>query len=451
VSALFAQEEPQPGGLDLEWQRVELLTRCLCRSRHGEEIDVSLLDRLAEAQRALEAVRRTDAVWGDLARGLSELELDVLACVLAPEARPSIAWTFESLQATRPQPYPTPSLVHDLLALEADGVLDLYAALGPDAPLRRRALVELDGDGPFYAVRPGPGVSAAVLGRPELRAAPPGSVDATAEVGWDDLVLPGATVVVLEEYLAWLRCRETVFGTWGAHRPGGPLALFAGPSGTGKTLAASVLAAELGWPLFRVDIGRLVSKYIGETEKNINRLLDAAHGRPLVLQIDEADSLFGKRGEVRDARDRYANLEVSHLLARIENHDGPCILTTNLKRHLDPAFLRRFQLVVDFPRPGPQERARLWALHLPPRAPRSADVRTDRLGADLNLTGGGIRNAALHASVLAAAGDGVLGLDHLAVAVWRELTKENRDVAAADLGSLATYLPRGIRDDEEER
>jgi SpoVK/Ycf46/Vps4 family AAA+-type ATPase len=219
------------------------------------------------------------------------------------------------------------------------------------------------------------------------------------------------------------------------------VSLFCGPSGTGKTFAAAVIAAELGWPLYRVDLGRLVSKYIGETEQNLNRLFDAAHGRPMVLQFDEADALFGKRGEVREARDRYANLEVSHLLARIETHQGPCVLTSNLRRNLDPAFARRFQVVVDFPRPDAEARSLLWDRSLPPLAPRNEDLDLSFLGSAVNLTGGGIRNAALLAAFLAAESGHPIGLGEVALAVWRELGKDGRDLTISDLGPLAAHLP----------
>jgi SpoVK/Ycf46/Vps4 family AAA+-type ATPase len=205
-----------------------------------------------------------------------------------------------------------------------------------------------------------------------------------------------------------------------------------------------VLAAELRRPLYRVDLGLLVSKYIGETEKNLNRLFDAAHGRDVVLQFDEADSLFGKRGEVKEARDRYANLEVSHLLTRIEAHDGPCILTTNLRRYLDAAFLRRFQVVVEFPRPDAASRRRLWDRLLPPAAPRAPDLDLDLVAGAVNLTGGAIRNAGLHAAFLAADADTPIETAHIAVAVWRELGKDGRELSPTALGALAAGLPPGI-------
>jgi SpoVK/Ycf46/Vps4 family AAA+-type ATPase len=246
---------------------------------------------------------------------------------------------------------------------------------------------------------------------------------------------------MLREFLLWITHKHKVVEEWGGGDCGGPIGLFSGPSGTGKTLAAAVLATELGWPLYRVDLGRLVSKYIGETEKNLNRLFDAAHGRPMILQFDEADSLFSKRGEVREARDRYANMEVSHLLARIESHQGPVILTTNLRKHLDPAFARRFQVVVDFPRPDADARTRLWRCLLPPRVPREPQVDPAFLGGAVNLTGGSIRNAALHAAYLAAGGNRPLSLAHIALAVWRELGKDGRELSPTDLGALAAHLP----------
>jgi SpoVK/Ycf46/Vps4 family AAA+-type ATPase len=165
----------------------------------------------------------------------------------------------------------------------------------------------------------------------------------------------------------------------------------------------------------------------------------------MVLQFDEADSLFAKRGEVKEARDRYANLEVSHLLARIESHRGPCILTSNLREQIDQGFARRFQVVVDFPKPDATARARLWRLLLPPHAPIDQTVDLDLVADAAPLTGGHIRNAALHAAFLAAAGDGPIALRHIACAIWRELGKEGRPVATSEIGPLARFLDGGER------
>jgi SpoVK/Ycf46/Vps4 family AAA+-type ATPase len=186
----------------------------------------------------------------------------------------------------------------------------------------------------------------------------------------------------------------------------------------------------------------LVSKYIGETEQNLNALFDAANNEPMVLLFDEAESLFGKRGDIKDARDRYANMEVSHLLSRIEYHYGPCILTSNLQEHLDSAFARRFQCVVEFPRPNSQARTVLWRKHLPPKAPLSDDVDLNMLGEAISMTGGQIRNAALHAAFLSAANQEPIGLYSLSRAIWNELSKEGRGVMPSNLGFLSNYLTR---------
>jgi SpoVK/Ycf46/Vps4 family AAA+-type ATPase len=249
---------------------------------------------------------------------------------------------------------------------------------------------------------------------------------------------------LLREYSCHFKYRETVVNGWGGRHSGGPVALFSGASGTGKTFAARVLANELGWPLYRVDLASLVSKYIGETEKNLSRLFDAAHQKPVVLLFDEVDALMGKRGEIKDARDRYANMEVSYLLTRMETHDGPCILTTNLRSQLDQAFLRRLQLVVEFPKPQVAERVRLWRVLLPPRAPLADDIDLEQLAQAVNLTGGQIRNAALYAAYLAAADDTAIHLRHIATAIWRELSKERTRLQPGDLGQLAAYLPEQL-------
>lgn len=431
--------------LDAEWERVDLLGQCLARSRQGQAMDNQALKRLQGLQDQVSRNRLAGGPWQALgAGGLSPLEYDILACAVAVEAEPRLGWLFRQLQSGQPQPYPTPALLQELLALEGGELAELYAALGEGAALVERRLIQAEAGDPYQPVRPQPGVSARLLGRPLNSKAPPGASRVHLRASWDDLVLPPANLTQLREFLLWVTHRRKVVSEWGGLETGGPVALFAGPSGTGKTFAAAVLAQELGWPLYRVDLGRLVSKYIGETEKNLNRLFDAAHDSKVILQFDEADSLFSKRGEVKEARDRYANLEVSHLLARIEDHHGPCILTTNLREHLDPAFARRFQLVVEFRRPDADARARLWARLLPPRAPRDAQVDPQFLGTAVSLSGGGIRNAALHAAYLAAAAQRPITLEHVATAVWRELTKAGWEATITDLGPLAEYLPHEV-------
>jgi hypothetical protein len=431
--------EPHP--LDGEWLRVELLARSLHDARSGAGVSQELLAELVAAQASVTGARANGG-WGELGdHDLDDLDRDVLAAVLAPEARPSVGWLIEALQPGTPQPYPCPALLHELLVLDGSRARELYNRLGELAPLRSGGLIEMTDPeaGPYCTLRPTPRARAAVLGWDQPQA-PPGAARIAASARWDDLVLPAEQLAIVEEFLAHIRHRRLVADDWGGRVGGGPVALFCGAPGTGKTFAAGVIAAELDWPLYRVDLGRMVSKYIGETERNLDRLLDAAHGRPLVLQFDEADSLFGRRGEIRDARDRYANLEVSYLLARIERHDGPCVLTTNMRRHLDVAFTRRFQIVLEFPRPDAEARAQLWRRLLPPHAPLAADLDLSDL-AEPSLTGGGIHNAAIHAAFLAARAGGPIGPREAAIAIWRELAKDGREMNPTALGPLASRLP----------
>ncbi|MBI5936908.1 MAG: ATP-binding protein [Betaproteobacteria bacterium] len=434
---------------DAEWQRLDFLVWCLSRNRHGETIDEPEVARLRELQARVVALREPGGLWeATMGFGLTPVEYDVLVCVLAPELEPRLGWAFQNLQANGAQPWASRALIQELLALDVGQGELLRRALEPGATLRRRRLLRMEQDGPYRPIAPEPWVVARLTGRPLDLPPPPGATLVDQAAAWGDLVLPPSRIAMLREFLLWIEQRETVVEQWGGQSVGGPLALFAGPSGTGKTFAASVIANELGWRLYRVDLGRLVSKYVGETEENLNRLFDAAHGQPMVLQFDEADALFAKRGEVKEARDRYANMEVSHLLTRIEAHDGPCILTTNLRKQLDSAFTRRFQMVVEFPRPDAASRTELWQRLLPPRAPVAPALDRRFLADAVALTGGGIRNAALHAAYLAAGAGGAIGLAHIAHAVWRELAKEGREVNLQDLGPLAAYLPMEVANDD---
>lgn len=442
-------ENPLLALFDAEWQRLDFLAWCLACGRRGEPVGEAELTRLREFQTQVEALRAPAGAWETtLGYGLAPIEYDILACALGPELEPRLGWAFQNLQAGGAQPWATRSLIQELLALDPGQAEQLRRALEPGSALRRHRLLKVEQDDPYRPITPEPWLIARLTGRPLDIPPPPGAVAVDLIANWDDLVLPPGRLAMLREFLLWIEQRDTVVDAWGGQRVGGPVALFAGPSGTGKTFAASVIAHALGWRLYRVDLGRLVSKYVGETEENLNRLFDAAHGQAMVLQFDEADALFSKRGEVKEARDRYANMEVSHLLTRIEAHDGPCILTTNLRKQLDSAFTRRFQMVVEFPRPDACSRAELWRRLLPPRAPLAPEVDPAFLGNAVPLTGGGIRNAALHAAYLAAGSGSTIGLPHIAHAIWRELAKEGREIATQDLGALAAFLPRELLDDD---
>ncbi|WP_418276929.1 ATP-binding protein [Isoptericola jiangsuensis] len=250
----------------------------------------------------------------------------------------------------------------------------------------------------------------------------------TARAAWHELVLPAPQLAQLRALTATVRHRATVLDRWGlgsgSDRGRGTTALFAGDSGTGKTFAAEVVAHDLALDLVHVDLSQVVDKYLGETEKRLGRLFDAAEDGGMVLLFDEADALFGRRSQVKDSHDRYANVEVGYLLQRLEDFGGLAVLTTNARSALDPAFTRRLSTVVDFPAPDRSARERMWAQGLPAALPRSG-VETSIL-ADADLSGGAIRSAALQAAYLAAADGGVLTMEHLGQAVRWELAKTGR-------------------------
>ncbi|MCW2602921.1 MAG: ATPase [Pseudonocardiales bacterium] len=245
-------------------------------------------------------------------------------------------------------------------------------------------------------------------------------------VGWSDLVLAPAHERRLRELVERFRHRETVHKDWGLplYPSPGVVALFSGPSGTGKTTAAEVLAADLGVDMYRVDLSALVSKYIGETEKNLEAIFSAAHAGNYLLLFDEADSLFGSRSKVSDAKDRYANMEVSYLLQRLETYDGFVVLTSNFQGNIDQAFLRRMHATVHFPVPGAADRKRIWVRSLA-QAP-TTDLDLDFVAEKIDVSGGAIRNAALSAAFLAAAGSGSIDMPCLMRAVAQELGKLGR-------------------------
>jgi SpoVK/Ycf46/Vps4 family AAA+-type ATPase len=256
---------------------------------------------------------------------------------------------------------------------------------------------------------------------------------------WDDLVLPEPAMTALRDAAAQVRHRTTVHERWGfaskSRRGLGISALLVGESGTGKTMAAEVLAGALQLDLYFIDLSRVVSKYIGETEKNLGRVFDAAEAGGAVLLFDEADALFGKRSEVRDSHDRYANIEVSYLLQRMESYRGLACLTTNLKSAMDVAFLRRIRFIVNFPFPDAEQRARIWERIFPKETPREG-LEIDKL-AQLNLAGGNIRNVALQAAFLAAEAGEPVRMHHLLAAARREYAKLEKPMTDREIRGWA--------------
>ncbi|MBM9506705.1 ATP-binding protein [Actinacidiphila acididurans] len=263
-------------------------------------------------------------------------------------------------------------------------------------------------------------------------------------VTWDDLVLPADPLAQLRELAARARHRDRVLGEWGM-RPGGGrgrgvTALFAGDSGTGKTMSAEVIAADLGLDLYTVDLATVIDKYIGETEKNLERIFSEAAGINGVLLFDEADAIFGKRSEVKDAHDRYANVESAYLLQRMETFDGLALLATNLRANLDDAFTRRLDLVVDFPLPDALQRRLLWDRSLGRTLPRADDLDLDFCAHAFELAGGNIRSIAVTAAYLAAESGAPVTMRTLIHAVHREYQKLGRLTLAAEFGPYADLL-----------
>ncbi len=253
---------------------------------------------------------------------------------------------------------------------------------------------------------------------------------------WNDLVLPADQLSQLGEICSRYRHQQVVYGNWGFGRKlslgRGLSALFSGHPGTGKTMAAEVIANELLLDLYKIDLSQVVSKYIGETEKSLNSIFQEAQASNAILFFDEADALFGKRTEVKDSHDRYANIEVSYLLQKMEEYDGIAILATNLRKNIDEAFLRRMQFIIEFPFPDEDERRRIWEVVFPREAPIAGDVDLDQLARSIRLAGGNLKNIALAAAFYAASDGGVIRQQHIANAVRREYQKLGQSWSESD-------------------
>jgi SpoVK/Ycf46/Vps4 family AAA+-type ATPase len=258
----------------------------------------------------------------------------------------------------------------------------------------------------------------------------------TPRYGWNDIVLPEDRREMLREIVGTMKHRALVLHRWGFDRKlamgKGLNVLFAGPPGTGKTMAAEIMASELRLDLYRIDLSTMVSKYIGETEKNLSKVFAEAETSGAILFFDEADAMFGKRSEVKDSHDRYANLEVSYLLQRMEEYGGVVILATNFRKNMDEAFVRRMHFAIDFPFPGERERLRIWEGVFPSALPRDPDIALPAVARKLELAGGNIRNIALAAAFLAAGEGGVVTTAHLARAARREFQKMGKVVSEAE-------------------
>jgi SpoVK/Ycf46/Vps4 family AAA+-type ATPase len=257
---------------------------------------------------------------------------------------------------------------------------------------------------------------------------------------WNDIVLPADTLAQLQEICQRVTFRHRVFADWGFERKlslgKGINALFVGPSGTGKTMAAEIIANELGLELYKIDLSGVVSKYIGETEKNLDRIFTAAENANAILFFDEADALFGKRSEASDAHDRYANIEIAYLLQQMEEYDGVAILATNLRRNLDESFVRRLAFTVHFPFPDEDHRRRIWERIWPREMPLADGLDLEFLANRFKLSGGSIKNIALAAAFLAASARGAVTVVHLIQATRREYEKMGKHLNVSELEPL---------------
>jgi SpoVK/Ycf46/Vps4 family AAA+-type ATPase len=258
---------------------------------------------------------------------------------------------------------------------------------------------------------------------------------------WKDIVLPRDQMAQLREITNYVKYRHVVFGEWNFERKlslgRGLNVLFAGPSGTGKTMAAEIMAEELKLDLYKIDLSTVVSKYIGETEKNLDRIFREAQNSNSILFFDEADAIFGKRSEVRDSHDRYANIEISYLLQKMEEYDGIVILATNLRKNLDEAFARRMHFTVEFPLPEEADRYLIWQRVFPKEAPMSGNVDLSYMARQFKITGGNIKNIALGAAFLAADDGGKINIEHLVRATKREYQKIGK---LCNEGDFAQYF-----------
>ena len=336
-------------------------------------------------------------------------------------------------------------LAPNVPSITVDALADRFV-LGADRILRAAVTAN---DAAAYAGRDTPTT-------PELfEAARAASGDTTSGVTrpvetpfeWDDLIVPPDVRARLTDLLRAIELRPRVLGEWGFGRrlgvAQGIKVLFAGASGTGKTMAAAIIAKTLGVELHRIDLAATVSKYIGETEKNLERAFLTARRANAILFIDEADALLGKRSEVKDAHDRYANVEVAYLLQRMEDHDGVVILATNLAQNIDEAFSRRMHFVVDFPLPDAASREALWRGMFPSAVPIDADVDFGFLARRFVLAGGDIRNIVLDAAYRAAQTGESIGMPHLLRAVMQQYAKRGKVPAAGEFREYASLLASG--------
>ena len=388
LASLIAHEDPEPAGLI----RDGLVAARLRDALLFLDADAAALRAMAPALRGARApvflAAPRDAGWRAALAGLPAVEIHFPAPDSGARRR---FWAAAAERAGLLTEAPALTEAAERFRLSARQIETAVTSLRLDLGLKPGERAIAGADALIAAARRQAGVE---LGGLAQRIAP--------AQGWQDLVLPPACLTQLRRLGGAIRHRERVFAEWGFSGGPGVAALFSGSPGTGKSMSASVLAREAGLDLWRIDLSAVVSKYIGETEKHLDRVFALARDGAAILFFDEADALFGKRSEVKDAHDRYANIEVAFLLQRLETFDGVVILASNLAGNVDPAFSRRMHFVIEFPLPDPALRERLWRAAIPGRAPVAGDVDLGFLAREFALAGGDIRVAALDAAFAAA-------------------------------------------------
>ena len=458
---------------DVEWIRVKaLIDLAEARRREVKSLPQNIVGILKKAEVDVKKSRNRGD-WQAVTKKfhLQPADVEILILALASIASPAIGWLYRELQAGDTSGLPGIDLICELLHLPPAEVMTYRNRLASSAPLIKQGLIACERAMPFTPLRPTQRARALLLGLVPDGTEIPGATLVEPLPSLDDVICSNRLKEQLKKIASWPRL-DAKLATWNIPLDHGPVSLFSGPSGTGKTLAATAVANEAGLTLYRVDLGLLVSKYIGETEKNLNAMFDRAAEMECALLFDEADSLFGKRGQVKDAKDRYANMEVGHLLSRIERHQGMCLLTSNLRENLDSAFFRRIDVVVHFNFPTEEERQKLWEKYMGKMLrylrqngkPSNLGVKSNavqemetglltKLSKGARLTGAQIANACRYTGRLLAANsvpsnngqppDTLLPM--LAESVHNELKKNGNEVLRSSIGFLWDYLSEDQR------
>lgn len=440
-----------------EWERVKAYIDCAEIKRKEEKPSLTLIKQLDDE---VNATRNTDE-WNQFVNkyDLQIADVDILIFAIAPVASPIIGWLYREHQAGDISGQPGIDLICELLSLKSSEVTAYRNRLTRTAPLIKHGLIVLEHAMPFAPLRPTQRARSQLLGLVPDGTEIPGATLVESLPSLEEVICPQILKEQLQQIASW-PSHDSQLVNWDIRVEHGPVALLSGPSGTGKTLAATALAKEAKLTLYRVDLGLLVSKYVGETEKNLNAMFDRAAEMDCVLLFDEADSLFGKRGQVKDAKDRYANMEVGHLLSRLERHRGMCLLTSNLREQIDPAFLRRIDVVLHFNLPTEEERRLLWQKYMGSMVDYVNTIRKDdekltdheelinNLAIAPRFTGAQIANACRYTGRLLAVestqnnkvqSQNTL-LNKIALSVHNELNKDGTETLRSSLGFLWEHL-----------